>query len=190
MDYRIFQSNLHDAHKVTKYCLWLCASQFLMIFLLILLSLFLSHRSMVTLVPMNLNAPISVSNNSVSSDYLGQSALSFINLRLNFDPDTIDKNHQIILKFVSSNSYPSLKKTLDEESQLVKEQSIASSFYINNIEINRSTLSALITGKLIRSVGHKTLPPVITQFLISFENNDGLLTIKQFVEQKVGDKND
>lgn len=184
MEYQIFQTNLHDAHKVTRYCIGICLAQFVAIVLLTTLSMSLSHRSVVTLVPMNLNAPLSVSNNAVSSDYLEKSALSFINLRLNFDPDTIDKNHALILRFASSGAYQGLKKTLDDEATSVKAQGIASNFYSDSIHINRSTLSVLLGGKLVRSVVHKSLPTVNTQFLITFKNNDGFLSIEKFVEEK------
>lgn len=183
MEYKILQNNLHDAHKVTKYCIGICAGQFFIILLLVMLSISLSHRSMVTLIPMNLNAPTMVSNNAVSSTYLSQSALSFINLRLNFDPDTIDKNHQIILKFASSDNYSSLKKSLDVETRLVKEQGISSNFYVSDVQINRDALSVTVSGTLVRSVSIKSLPPVKTKLLISFKNNNGLLSIDQFVEE-------
>ena len=184
MEYRLLQNNLHDAHKVTKYCIGVCCGQFFVILMLVILSISLSHRSMVTLVPMNLNSPIEVSNNSISAEYLSQSALSFINLRLNFDPDTIDKNHQVILKFASTNSYPSLKKSLDTESSLVKEQGITSNFYVSDVHINRKNLSVIVSGRLIRSVSSKTLPSVNTKFQITFENNNGLLSVSKFVEEK------
>lgn len=184
MEYKLFQNNLEDAQKLSKYLLMVCGLQFLIVFILVILNIGLSHRQMAVLVPMNLNSPMSVSNNTVSSQYLDESAISFIDLRLNFDPSTIDKNHQIILHFVSSDSYKKIKSTLDQEAKLVKSQGISSSFYINEIELDQKTLSVLISGTLKRSVVDKSLKAVKSTFLITFENDDGLLTIKKFVEEK------
>ena len=188
MEYRILQNNLHDAHKVTKYCVGICCSQFLIILLLVFFSLSLSHRSMVTLVPMNLNEPMTVSNNAVSSDYLSKTAMAFINLRLNFNPETVDKNHKIILKFASTSSYPSLKKSLDAEAVSIKEQGISSNFYLNNVEINRKKMTIIAGGILMRSVSSKALPEIKTKFLIRFKNNNGLLSIRKFVEVAQNEK--
>lgn len=184
MEYKLFQNNLEDANKLSKYLLMVCGLQFLIVFILVILSIALSHRQMVALIPMNLNSPMSVSNNVVSSQYLDESALSFIDLRLNFDPDTIDNNHQVILRFVSPGSYKKIKSALDQESKLVKSQGISSSFYINKIKVNKQSLSVMISGTLNRAVVDKQLIPVKATFLITFENDDGLLSINQFVEEK------
>lgn len=182
MEYHLFQNNLEDAHRMIKYLVLTCASLLCAAILLTFLCISISHRNMITLVPMNLNAPMTVSNSSVSTQYLNESALSFINLRLNFDPDTIDLNHNIILRFIAPTDYQDIKKALDQESKLVKAQSISSSFYISDISINKKMLSVLFTGTLVRSVSDKTLKAVKTQFQIDFENKNGLLLITQFFE--------
>ncbi|OGT41477.1 MAG: type IV conjugative transfer system protein TraE [Gammaproteobacteria bacterium RIFCSPHIGHO2_12_FULL_40_19] len=182
MEYHLFQRNLEDAHKIVKHLVLTCVSLLFAIILLIFLCISISHRNMTTLVPMNLNTPMTISNNSVSTQYLNESALSFINLRLNFDPDTIDLNHNIILRSIAPNNYQDIKKALDQESKLVKAQSISSSFYINDISINKKMLSVLFTGTLVRSVSDKALKSVKTQFQIDFENKNGLLLITQFFE--------
>jgi len=184
MKYQLFQENLKDSQKSLKLALMVCALLLGLNFLMIILCISISHRNMTTLVPMNLNAPMTVSNNAISSQYLNESALSFINLRLNFDPDSIESDHSIILRAASPDSFNDLKKTLDEETKLVKTQSISSSFYVNDISINRKMLSVLISGTLLRSVADKPLKPIKTQFQIDFENQNGLLLIKQFFEVK------
>ena len=184
MKYQLFQNNLEDSQKIVKYALIVCASLLCVNFLMIVLCLSISHRNMTTLVPMNLNAPMTVSNNSISSQYLDESALSFINLRLNFDPVTLDADHSIILRSASPDSFNDLKKVLDEESKLVKTQNISSNFYVNDISINRETLSVRIAGTLQRSVADKPLKPIKTAFQIDFDNQNGLLLIKQFFEVK------
>ena len=184
MKYKLFQNNVEDAHKITKYLLCACGSLLSVVFILTALCINLSHRQMAVLVPMNMNAPLFVSNNSVSSQYLTESALSFMNLRLNFDPDTIDNNHALILRSVAPSDYSDIKKSLDIEADFVKKQSISSSFYINGISVNKEMLSVLIDGTLARSVGDKKLSLVKTKFQINFKNDDGLLLITQFFEVK------
>ena len=98
--------------------------------------------------------------------------------------DTLDADHVIILRSASPDSFNDLKKVLDEESKLVKAQNISSSFYVNDISINRETLSVRIAGTLQRSVADKPLKPIKTAFQIDFDNQNGLLLIKQFFEVK------
>lgn len=184
MKYQLFQDNLEDSQKILKQALIVCVALLCVNCLMILLCLSISHRNMTTLVPMNLNAPMIVSNNAISSQYLNETALSFINLRLNFDPDSIEFDHNIILRSASPDSFNDLKSVLDEETKLVKTQNISSNFYINDISINRKMLSVLIGGTLLRSVADKPLKPIKTQFQINFENQNGLLLIKQFSEVK------
>lgn len=184
MEYKLFQNSLEDAQRIVKYLIFSCVTLLSAILLLIVLCISISHRNMVTLVPLGLNAPMTVSNNAVSSQYLNESALSFINLRLNFDPDSIDENHKIILRSISPGNFQEIKKALDEESILIKKQGISSSFYINGISINKKMLSVTVTGTLVRSVSDKVLKSVKTQFQIDFTNNNGLLLITQFFEVK------
>lgn len=184
MEYKLFQNNVEDARTITKYLLTVCASLLLVILALLFLCISISHRQMAVLVPMNLNAPLMVSNNSVSSQYLTETALSFIDLRLNFDPDTIDGNHALILRSIAPSDYSAIKKSLDEETTLVKKQSLSSSFYINGISVNKKMLAVLVHGTLARSVGDKNLSLVKTDFQIDFKNDNGLLLVTQFFEVK------
>ncbi len=184
MKYKLFQNNLEESQKMVSFLLNACAALLLMMTLLIFLCISISHRSMTTLVPLNLNAPMTVSNDAISSQYLNESALSFINLRLNFDPDTIDSDHSIILRSVSPDSFNKIKTGLDQEAKLIKAQGISSNFYVDDIKINRKTLSVLVSGVLLRSVEEKPLKPITTQFQINFENQNGLLRITQFIEVK------
>lgn len=75
----------------------------------------LQNEQKVAVTPMLFNAPFAVSQNQSDASYMQQLALSFIALRLNVTPETVDASHAVLLAFIKPAAQNELKVKLAEE---------------------------------------------------------------------------
>ena len=184
MKFEFFVSTVAQAKKLILALSILCALLIVSNVVLGFLSVSLSHRHQIVLVPMNLKGEANVGNDFVSQNYLKATALSFIDLRLNFDPDTIKSNHRLILQYVYPPDFGQIKATLEKEAASVIKQGLSSSFAIRNISIDPESLTVIVTGDLMRSLNTQNLPEARATFRLQFINDDGLLGLTSFSELK------
>lgn len=64
------------------------------------------------LVPMLLDKPFSISSTGADSNYLQMLGMSFILLRLNVSPETIEGQHKMLLSYVAEEARPGLAAVL------------------------------------------------------------------------------
>lgn len=84
----------------------------------------LVHKRPVIVTPMQYNAPFSVSENQADADYLRMMTLSFLALRLNVSPETVDMNHAFLLSYVKTETLQNFTSVLDDESKRIKDNSV------------------------------------------------------------------
>lgn len=184
MDSLIFQNNLDQARKTCLVLGGVSLTLLIANLLLVLMCFFFAHRQSTVVIPMGLKNPVAISSYDVSSEYLADMANSFVSLRLDFSPKTVDANHQILENYLASGSFADITKTLNAEALEVKNQEISSSFYVTGIQVDTRALVATVTGTLNRSVGQEHLAPANVTFLLKFENEHGILKIINFSEYK------
>ncbi|WP_266094584.1 TraE/TraK family type IV conjugative transfer system protein, partial [Klebsiella pneumoniae] len=77
----------------------------------------LQTEQKVAVTPMLFRAPFAVSQNQADASYIEQLGLSFVALRLNVTPETVDAQHQQLLRYVLPASQNSLKVQLAEDAK-------------------------------------------------------------------------
>ncbi|WP_431734186.1 elongation factor Tu [Klebsiella pneumoniae] len=77
----------------------------------------LQTEQKVAVTPMLFRAPFAVSQNQTDASYIEQLGLSFVALRLNVTPETVDAQHQQLLRYVLPASQNSLKVQLAEDAK-------------------------------------------------------------------------
>jgi type IV conjugative transfer system protein TraE len=184
MEYQTYNDELTKVRQYNKWLLCFGGLMMLLNVLLTITTLTFSHRQMAILVPMNLKTAANVSTRSYSANYLTTVADAFISLRLNFTPETITKNQQLIERFIAPGYYAPLVQTLNNEAKQVITEHIASSFAITDHAVDMSHQWVRVSGVLRRSVGEKPLRPVKATFQIGFANHLGLIEITSFDEEK------
>ena len=75
----------------------------------------LIHEQRTVVTPMTYNAPFVVSETKADTEYFRMMTLSFLALRLNVSPETVDSNHAFLLSFVE----PEARERHDEISNLI-----------------------------------------------------------------------
>ncbi|WP_276520069.1 TraE/TraK family type IV conjugative transfer system protein, partial [Citrobacter freundii] len=69
------------------------------------------------------------------TEYFRMMTLSFLALRLNVAPETVDSNHAFLMTFVEPDVRADFVKVLDEEAAQIKANDVNSTFYTTEINV-------------------------------------------------------
>ncbi|WP_370620251.1 TraE/TraK family type IV conjugative transfer system protein [Citrobacter meridianamericanus] len=75
----------------------------------------LIHEQRTVVTPMTYNAPFAVSETKSDTENYRMMTLSFLALRLNVSPETVDSNHAFLLSFVEPEAGKSLSLSLKKK---------------------------------------------------------------------------
>lgn len=155
----------------------LCAN----ILLAIVIITLIGHERII-LVPPIIDKRMWVNYNSVSAAYLAAMSEFFIDLRFNVTPDSIAKQREILLHYVDTASYATLKGELIAEEERINKEHISLAFYLVDVKVDTKKLQALITGDLVTTVAAHTLPGRRLTYKLSYRYHDGVLLVKSLEE--------
>lgn len=133
-------------------------------------------------VPMAFDAPFVVSESEASAAYLQMMALSFLSLRLNVSPETIDMNNAFLLSYVHPESRGNFAPVLDAEAKRIKQNAVTSAFYQTAIKVYPAARIVDIRGVLKTWIGNSKPLEEIRHYRLQLSYRAGVTSIKKFVE--------
>lgn len=142
----------------------------------------LQNEQMVAITPMLFNAPFAVSQNQADASYLEQLSLSFIALRLNVTPETVDAQHAQLMKYVYPASQNSLKVQLAEDAKRIKDNNVNATFYMTSIRSYPAENRVDIRGELKTWIGDSSPYTEIRHYVLQFYRMDGISWLSRFGE--------
>ncbi|HGV9240586.1 TPA: type IV conjugative transfer system protein TraE [Klebsiella aerogenes] len=142
----------------------------------------LQNEQKVAVTPMLYNAPFAVSQNQSDASYLEQMGLSFVSLRLNVTPETVDAQHEQLLKYVYPASQNNLKIQLAEDAKRIKDNNVNSSFYWTFVRAYPAENRVEIRGELKTWIGDSRPYSEIKHYVIQFNRLDGISWLTRFGE--------
>ncbi len=142
----------------------------------------LQNEQKVAVTPMLYNAPFAVSQNQADASYLQQMALSFIALRVNVTPETVDASHEQLLMYVRPASQNALKIKLAEDATRIKDNNVNSSFYMTSVKVYPGSSRVDVRGQLKTWIGDSKPYPELKQYVLQFERQDGVSWLVHFGE--------
>jgi conjugal transfer pilus assembly protein TraE len=111
---------------------------------------------------------------------------SFISLRLSVTPETVDAQHEALLRYVPAEVRPEMKKALAIESQYIKKYGVSSIFRITEESLDPRTGDITVSGTLSASTTNGSLkldlPDVNKAYKLSLHYVDGLIRLTAFPE--------
>lgn len=144
----------------------------------------LQDEKQIVTVPMLFNAPFAISQNQADASYLQQMALSFIALRLNVTPETVDASHALLLKMVKPASQNELKIIFAEESNKIKESNVNSGFFQTSVKVYPSLNRIDYRGELKTWIGNSEPETAIKSYSLFLDRTEGVTWLARFVEVK------
>jgi type IV conjugative transfer system protein TraE len=149
----------------------------------------LAQEERIIMVP-PLTSEIMISNRKVSSSYLEQMSMVFLNSLLDLSATDVLHKRDIILKY-TSNSDLSFSKKINEyfadAAEKYKNFDLVTYFTIKNMEIDEGSGEVIAHGILTSRYGKHGFESVPTSYRLSFEFSGGYLRLKEF--KAVVDKN-
>jgi type IV conjugative transfer system protein TraE len=153
----------------------------------------LAQEERIIMVP-PLSNDVTISNRKVSSGYLEQMTMVFLNSLLDLSASDVLHKRDMILKY-TSNSDPSFSKKINEyfadSLEKYKNFDLVTYFTVKNMEIDEAKGEVIARGILTSRYGKHGFESNPTSYRLSFEFSGGYLRLKEFnrvVEDK--DKKD
>ncbi|MFV8801871.1 type IV conjugative transfer system protein TraE [Yersinia sp. LJYL362] len=143
---------------------------------------YLSTHQKTIVTPMGFSAPFSVSEADGSPGYMQMMALSFLSLRLNVSPETVDANHQFLVSFAKPGAQPEFKVTLAEEARRIKQNEVNSAFYNTSIKVFPAENIVEVRGFLKTWIGNGKPSSETKHYNLKLDYADGITSIVAFIE--------
>jgi conjugal transfer pilus assembly protein TraE len=144
----------------------------------------LIHEQQRILVPMAWNSPVTVSDTTADTNWYRSMALSFLALRLNVTPETVDSNHQLLLSYVAPESRDEVKKMLTLEAASIKRSDAVSAFYSSEFKIYPLDGRVDVRGVLKTWIGNDKPITEIKSYRMDMHYYGGMTFIVRFIEVK------
>lgn len=161
--------------------IWAIATTFVVIALSMLCFYGISHRETHWL-PICVEDKFSLGESSYSPSYLKQMTEKVADLRLTYNPETIEARLLMLTHLLPANYQESFKKLLSNEITTVHEKNISSVFYAEKIAVDVAHHQGQISGSLYRTSHGLLLPPHHKTYQIQFSFEYGLLALNSIKE--------
>lgn len=143
-------------------------------------NLIASHEKII--IPMTFNSPFSIAENQASAQYLQMMALSFISLRLNVTPETVNSQHNLLLSYVRPEVRENFSPILEEESRRIRDNAVSSAFYESGVQIWPSSGIIDIRGVLRTWIGHSQPREELRHYRLQLKYAAGVTHVEKFIE--------
>ena len=137
-------------------------------------------------VPPSFERRFWVQGDTVSPEYLEQMAVWFAHLALTYNPDNIDYQARLFLRYAEPASYGALSAQLAADSERVRHDRISSVFYPREVRTRVDHVS--LDGDLVTWVGSRMTGHRRGVFDLRFVHRDGRLYVASFQDQSTHER--
>lgn len=183
MKRRAYLSELVELRASTG--LWMGVAMAMMASTLLLAGwIFINNpREQVVVIPPEVDKPFKVSGGRYSTDYIEQISTWFLSQVLTYQPDTIEHQHKVFMKYADPASWGALNAQLTKDKEYIKKEQITSAFYLKKFKAQG--MVAYVEGTVARKVGSHELDPKKTHWLVKMSSlPNGRIAIKELKEIK------
>lgn len=142
----------------------------------------LIHEQRTVVTPMTYNAPFAVSETKADTEFFRMMTLSFLALRLNVSPETVDSNHAFLMSFVEPEVREEFKKVLQEEAAQIKASDVNSTFYTTEIKVYPVDGRVDVRGVLKMWIGNSKPTTELKNYRLRLKYAGGFTRIGRFYE--------
>ncbi|WP_058495580.1 TraE/TraK family type IV conjugative transfer system protein [Legionella drozanskii] len=161
--------------------IWALSSTLAVIVLSALNFYTLLHRQ-VHWLPMCTGAEFSLGDKAYSPQYLKEMTQKVADLRLTYNPETIDTRYTMLSHLIPANYQESFTKLLDAERKTVHEKNISSVFYSERVSVDVNKNQGQIEGLLYRTSHGLQLKAQHKIYRLQFSYSEGLLNLASIQE--------
>ena len=161
--------------------LWALSSTLGVIVLAITCFYAITHRQ-VHWLPICTGLEFSIGDSAYSPAYLKQMTEKVADLRLTYNPETIDARYTTLIHLIPNKNQTAFKKVLDQEIDTVHKKNISSVFYSDRMAVDVQHQQGQIAGLLYRTSHGIPLKPKHKTYQLQFVFKNGLLELQSLKE--------
>lgn len=148
----------------------------------------LTSERQVYIVPAHLGQDVVVSNKRLSSSYLEEMSIFYLNLLLGLNEANIDYNKDIILRHIHPSFYNHISNFLEQEKKRYQDYRLSTYFKLTKLTVDDKNLMVLAEGILTSYYGNNSKSTDKVIYKMEYDYSAGALTIKNFVSIKEQDQ--
>ena len=161
--------------------IWALSGTFAVIVLAALNFYTLLHRQ-VHWLPVCTGAEFSIGDKAYSPEYLKEMTQKVTDLRLTYNPETIDARYTMLSHLIPARYQQSFSKLLDAERKTVHEKNVSSVFYGEKVSVDVAKNQGQMEGLLYRTSHGLQLKHQRKTYRVQFSFKNGLLSLVSIQE--------
>ncbi len=134
------------------------------------------------IMPAELCKSFWIEPDAVSSEYLEQMAVYFVDRLMTYNPESIDMQISSVLPLTDPVYYDVLHRMTVDQIKKIKEQKISSSYYINGVRAK--DLSVTIQGILVVMMSGEIISQSPYEVIVTFSNHQGRLFVASMIKKQ------
>lgn len=147
---------------------------------IILASCVFSSERQTYIIPAHFNKEMLLSDKRLSSSYLEEMSVFYLDLLLGLNEGNISYNSSLILRHIHPSFYKQISKFLEEEKKRYQEYRLSTHFKLTKLNIDDKNLIAEVSGILTSYYGNTGKSSDAVSYRIEYDYSAGVLTIKNF----------
>lgn len=136
------------------------------------------------IIPPEVRKTLSITNIAFSKEYLEEMAPYTAYLLFNATPQTVEFQHQQLLKFTAASYHGALEKELRQTQLYIQKNNISTFFIVQSAAGNVIENTTVLTGEFVVQRGEQVISKTIRKLLVSFDNDNGKLELTSIKEIK------
>lgn len=182
---------LDKAINQTRVLVFITIGVFILFLCSLIVNVFLSivaynlrHNITTVVLPFDNSKKFELKNNNYNLDYMQEMGISFVSLRLNTTPETVHKQHELLLSYVDEESRADVSAVLADEENIIINDEITSAFYYDSINLYPENDIFEIKGVLKTWSGTRQMKDQKKTYQLKVYYKNGQFKILQFIEVK------
>ncbi|EJX5614650.1 type IV conjugative transfer system protein TraE [Vibrio parahaemolyticus] len=139
-----------------------------------------------TLVPPSISQAFTISSTAVDAPYLQMMGDYFLFLKLNVTPKNVARQYGRLLDYVPSEDWSSVQPVLISDAEHIQKNNISSRFdpIPDGTQISLDLLQIKQTGRLLKSVGDRDLPPEDVTYVVQMAYENGVIELRGITKEE------
>ena len=187
MRLELLRSDIAGARRAATFLAALLVVSLLTNVVLALLSVRLSGRERVVLVPPTINKTFWVDAERVSAEYLQQMAYFLLQLTLDVTPQSVDHQASVLLQYAAPASFGELRAAMAATADRLKRDGASTLFSTRDLVVDEATQRVGVRDQLTTFVSDRRVSEVSKAYAIELQYAGGRVFLKAFRETNPND---
>ena len=181
------RADITSARRATTYLAALLTASLLVNVVLALLTMRMSGRERIVLVPPTINKTFWVESERVSAEYLQQMAYFLMQLTLDVTPQSVDHQASVLMQYAAPASYGELRSAMTATADRLKRDSASTIFSARDLVVDEATQRVGVRGQLTTYISDRRVSEVSKAYAIELQYTGGRVFLKAFRETHPND---